>query len=328
MDLSVDYLGLKLRNPFIVGASPLVYRMETVRKLEACGAGAIIMHSLFEEQIVRENVHGLSAYSEDSGIFREAGQFPLNPEAYLDHIRQLKDTLEIPVIASLNGIHLGTWIEYAHLMEEAGADALELNLYLIPRNDLDPSTEIEKHLLNIVQGVKEQISIPLAVKISPFFTGLARFIVRLEEVGANGAVLFNSFFQPDIDVENIRYVEDLSNLDQNSLLLRNRWIATLYERTGLDLSLNGGIQSPEDAIKGFMAGASTVQIVSFLLNNGPIFLSCFIDTFIEWMESHGYESVDQLRGILSFSRNSNTEAAARASYLKMIQSWEPPSFSS
>lgn len=324
MDLSVSYLGLKLRNPFLVGASPLVYELETVQELEAGGAAGIVMHSLFEEQIVRENVHGLPHFEDNKGIFKESGQFPLTPANYLQHLSLLKKHLGIPVIASLNGIRLGTWIEYARRMEEAGADAIELNLYLIPRSDTAPSSEVERKLLNIVKAVKEHLSIPLAVKISPFFSGLPRFVKRLEESGARAVVLFNSFFQPDIDIENASYKATFKELESNALLLRTRWIATLHGRTGLDLSLNGGVKSPEDAVKGLMAGADSIQLVSFLLNNGPRFMRYFIDAFEEWMEGHGYETISQMQGILSFSRSSNTEAGARASYLRMLQSWRPP----
>lgn len=326
MNLKTHYLEFELANPFLVGASPLVYDLDTVKRLEDAGAAAVVMHSLFEEQIIRDNIRGFpSLDKQGNGIYPESRNFPLHPEAYLDHLQKLKAAVHLPIIASLNGVHVGTWVEYAKLIEQAGADALELNLYFTPRSDTDPSSEIEKSALNIVSTVRENLSLPLAVKIAPFYTGLPRFVQRLEEAGARAAVLFNSFFQPDIDIEAMAYKEFLPISEPHALLLRTRWIATLYGRVNLDLSLSGGIESPEDAVKGLMSGASTIQVVSCLLNNGPDYLREFIDAFGEWMEGHEFESVDQLRGILSFANSSNTEALARAGYLHMLQSWKPES---
>ncbi|MFO7726121.1 MAG: dihydroorotate dehydrogenase-like protein [Oceanipulchritudo sp.] len=324
MDLSVSYLGLNLRNPFLVGACPLVYKLESVQELEAGGAAGIVMHSLFEEQIARGNGHDRPHFMDNKGTFKESGAFPLSPENYLQHLRLLKRHLGIPVIASLNGVRPGSWIAYARHMEEAGADAIELNLYLVPSSDTASSSEIEKNLLDIVEAVGRQLSIPLAVKISPFFSGLPRFVKRLEESGVDALVLFNSFIQPDIDIENVCYQPNLKEQESHSLLLRTHWIATLHGRTRLDLSLNGGIQSPEDAVKGLMAGATSIQLVSFLLSNGPRFMRFLLDAFEEWMEVHGYTDIDQIQGLLSFSRNSNTEAGARDRYLRTLQSWKNP----
>lgn len=324
MDLGTQYLGLKLANPFIVGASPLVYKVDSVRTLEAAGAGAVVMHSLYEEQIVRENVRGLpKTGSSRNGLYPEASRFPLQPKSYLEHISRLKDAVSIPIIASLNGIHLGTWIEYARKMEEAGADALELNLYFTPHSHVDSSSEIERKTLEIVKAVRENLNLPLAVKINPFYTSLPTFVASLKEAGASSVVLFNSFFQTDIDIESVSYKPNMAIHEPHALLLRTRWIATLYGRCNIDLSLIGGINSPEDAIKGLMAGASTVQIVSFILNNGPTFLTALIDIIVEWMEMRGYQSIDQIRGLLSFRDIEDPEATARASYLHALQSWRP-----
>ena len=326
MNLKTRYLGFDLPNPFLVGASPLVYDLDTVRRLEDAGAAAIVMHSLFEEQIVRDNVRGLHGFDgSENGIFPESSRFPLHPEAYLEHLQKLKDQTGIPVIASLNGVHVGTWVEYAKLIGQAGADALELNLYFTPRSDNDPSSEIEKNALNIVSTVSENTSLPLAVKIAPFYTGLHRFVNRLEEAGAKAVVLFNSFFQPDIDIEAIAYKPDFTLSEPHALLLRTRWIATLHGRVKLDLGLSGGVDSAEDAVKGIMAGATAIQVVSCLLNKGPEFLAEFIESFSTWMEHHEFVSVDSLRGILSFAQTSNTEALARAGYLHMLQTWKPES---
>ena len=324
MNLQTHYLGFDLSNPFLVGASPLVYDLDTVKRLEDAGAAAVVMHSLFEEQIVRDNVRGFPHLDKTRvGIYPESRHFPLHPDAYLDHLQKLKQSIKLPVIASLNGVHVGTWVEYAKLIEKAGADALELNLYFTPRSDSDPSGEIEKTALNIVSTVKENLSLPLAVKIAPFYTGLPRFVQRLEEAGAQAVVLFNSFFQPDIDIETMTYKENFSISEPHALLLRTRWIATLHNRVNMDLSLSGGIDSPEDAVKGLMAGATSIQVVSCLLKNGPDYLSEFIADFSNWMDRHDFESLDQLRGLLSFAQSSNTEALARAGYLHMLQAWKP-----
>jgi dihydroorotate dehydrogenase (fumarate) len=297
MKLATRYLGFNLPNPFLVGASPLVYQLDMVRKLADAGAAAIVMHSLFEEQIVRENICGIAGAGDPkNGIYPESGRFPLHPEAYLEHIQKIKKAVSIPVIASLNGVRLGTWVEYAKLIGEAGADALELNLYFTPRSDKDPSGEIEKRALKIVRTVHENTGLPLAVKIAPFYTGLPRFVARLEEAGASAVVLFNSFFQPDIDIETMAYRPSLAVSEPHALLLRTRWVATLHGRTALDLSLSGGVNAPEDAVKGIMAGATTLQIVSSLLHEGP--------------------------GLLSFQQCANTEAMARAGYLRMLQDWQ------
>jgi dihydroorotate dehydrogenase (fumarate) len=321
MNLCTRYLGLELPHPFLVGASPLIYDIDRACQLEEAGAAGLVMHSLFEEQIVQERIHGLGSGDEDDQP-PELRNLPLKPDAYLHHIEALKARLDIPVIASINGIHSGTWVEYARLIEQAGADALELNLYFTPRSDTDPSAEIENRIYAIVRSVKSQTRLPLAVKIAPFFTGLPRFVSRLEEAGAQAVVLFNSFFQPDIDIENMRYVDNLQLSQRDALLLRTRWLASLYGRTGLSLSLSGGVGTHEDAIKGLMAGATTVQLVSCLLRNGPPYLSQFLGQFADWMEKNQFETLDQVRGILSFVHSSNTESLCRADYLRVIQNWK------
>lgn len=324
LDLRTQYLGLDLANPFIVGASPLVYNLETVKELEASGAAAITMPSLFEEQIVRETVKGFPTNGAlSTGDPVDGNAFPLHPELYLEHLSRLKQAVSIPVMASLNGIHLGTWITYARRMEEAGADAIELNLYFTPGAHKQESKEIEDRHLEIVRSVREQLSIPLAVKINAGYTSIAKFVDSLEKAGASGVVLFNSFFQPDIDIENVAYEERAHLSEPNALLLRTRWAATLHGRTALDLCLNGGVKSPEDAIKAFMAGASTVQIVSFLLTNGPGFMTAMIDIFSEWMELHAYPSVESIRGLLSFKDIGDPESLTRAGYLRSLLSWKP-----
>ncbi len=320
MKLATRYLGLHLPHPFLVGASPLVYEVETVQRLEEAGAAAVVMHSLFEEQVVRENVRGFGAV-DPAGVHPEAAGFPLRPRAYVEHIRRLKERVRIPVIASLNGVRPGAWTEYARQIEDAGADALELNLFSTPRGDHDSSAQIEQQALAVVRAVRDSVLLPLSVKISPFYTGLPHFVARLEEAGAAGVVLFNSFFQPDIDIEAIAYRPVLNLREPQGLLLRTRWIAALHGRTRLDIGLSGGVHSPADAVKGLMAGATAVQLVSCLLQRGPGYFAEFLADFGAWLRAHQFESVDQLRGVLSFVHSTNVEALTRAGYLRMLQGW-------
>jgi len=324
MSLATRYLGFDLPHPFLVGACPLIYDVPTAQHLEEAGAAAVVMPSLFEEQFFQEQLKGFpESAGRGSGSLAATDNFPLNPKAYLKHITRLKAHLGIPIIASLNGLKSGSWVSTSRQMEEAGADAIELNLYFTPRTDADFSSDIEKRALDIVHGVKENLTLPLAVKIAPFYTGLPRFIKDLEDAGAQAVVLFNSFFQPDIDIESISYKPQLNIAAPNALLLRTRWIATLYGRTDLSLSLSGGVHTHEDAIKGVMAGAGTVQLVSCLMQNGPEYLAVFLEDFRNWMTEHQFESIDQLRGILSFMHYKNTESLARAGYLRMLQAWSP-----
>lgn len=326
MPLRTQYLGFELPHPIMVGASPLIYDLDIVKQLEDAGAAAIVMHSLFEEQIVRDNVRGLrkSLDNSDYGPFPETKGLPLKPDRYLEHIIKLKEIVDIPIIASLNGIHLGSWVEYSKQMEEAGANALELNLNFLPRSNDDSSAEIENRAFQIVRNVKEGLNLPLAVKLSPSHSGLTRFIRKLEDAGSRGIVLFNEFFQPDIDIENLQYRSEIPFSDANALLLRTRWAATLHGRILSDISLSGGVRTAEDAVKAFMAGAQTVQVVSALIHYGPQHLQTLIQEFKDWMKSHHFENIEQLRGILSFMHCQDTESLARSAYIQTIQNWENP----
>jgi len=321
MQLRTEYLGFALQNPFLIGASPIVYDLDNVKRLEDEGASGVVMHSLFEEQIVRENVHGILGESR-TGIYPESVRFPLHPDAYLKHLQRLKETLSIPVIASLNGIHLGTWSDYARMIESAGADALEVNLYFPPSGDMATSNELESAAQDIVRAVYHAVNIPIAVKLTPFYAGLARFIARLHEAGARSVVLFNSFLQPDLNLDSMKWNPQLPLSEPDTLLLRIQWLATLYGRVSPELSLSGGVHSHADAIKGLAAGASTVQIVSALLKDGPGALSTLIQQVKAWMQEKNYVDVNQLRGSMSFSQVSDTCALGRAAYLRMLQSWK------
>jgi len=329
MDLKTNYLGFDLPHPFIVGASPLIYNLDTVKKLEDAGAAAIVMHSLFEEQIlnqqegIEEHLDRHSGnYAEATSYYPQALDFKLGPEKYLEQIQAIKKSTNLPVIGSLNGINEGTWVEYAKLIQEAGADALELNLYFLPRSDDESSSVIEQRAFQIVRMVKQFATVPVAVKISPFFTSLPHFAHRMEEAGASALVCFNRFFQPDIDIEELETVPALQLSDSSELLLRLRWIAVLYGRFRLQLAVTGGVHTMEDAIKSLMAGSDAVQLVSCLLKNGPAYLTELKTKVAQWMEEHEYENLDQMKGSMSYLHSPNPDVVGRANYMKIIQSWK------
>ncbi|MBN2068869.1 MAG: dihydroorotate dehydrogenase-like protein [Opitutales bacterium] len=329
MDLKTKYLGFELPHPFIAGASPMIYNLDTVKKLEDGGAAAIVMHSLFEEQILQQQSgmeEHLERYGdsspEASSYFPQASNFQLGPEKYLEQIQAIKKTVGVPVIASLNGLNEGTWVEYAKLIEQAGADALELNLYYLPRSDDESSSIIEQRAFQVVRMVKQFASIPVAVKISPYFTSIPHFAHRMEEAGAEALVIFNRFFQPDIDIEELETVASLKLSTSDELLLRLRWLAVLHSRFRLNLAVTGGVHTAEDAVKSLMAGADCVQMVSALLKNGPGYIGTIRDKVAAWMEAHEYESLDQMKGSMSYLHSPNPDVVGRANYMKIIQSWK------
>ncbi|HKI01127.1 MAG TPA: dihydroorotate dehydrogenase-like protein [Thermoanaerobaculia bacterium] len=325
MDLSTTYLGFRLPHPFMPGVSPLVDDLDMVRRLEDAGAAAIVMHSLFEEQISREQV-AVARYLDVPGeSFAEAlsylpnpDSFALGPEEYLTHIHKLKAMVSVPVIASLNGSTDGGWL-YARLLEGAGADALELNVYATDVND--SSEMLELRTLRMLQAVKHSIGIPVAVKLSPFYTSLAGFARRLAESGADGLVLFNRFYQPDIDVETLEVAPTLRLSDSSELLLRLRWLAILSGRIGASLAVTGGIHTSLDAVKAVMAGADAVQVVSALLRHGPEQLSSLRRDLALWLEEHEYDSLEQMKGSMNLLRCPNPAAHERANYMTILQSW-------
>ncbi len=329
-DLSTEYLGLKLAHPLVAGASPMVDHIDQVRRLEDAGVAAIVMHSLFEEQI-RAFEDALESYivsheenfAEATTYFPRTIDFALGPDQYLAQLQKIKETVDVPVVASLNGLNLGGWIEYATQMESAGADALELNLYQVPTELEDTESQVLENLLEVVSVVRQAVRIPLAVKLSPFFTALPNFARRLQAMGVNGLVLFNRFYQPDIDVENLEMRPRLQLSDPSELGLRLRWLAVLYGRTGLDLALTGGVHSAVDAIKGVMTGAACVQVVSALLKNGPEYVQTLRQDMLHWMEENEFESIEQMRGNMSYLHCPDPSAIERANYLRILQSWRP-----
>jgi dihydroorotate dehydrogenase (fumarate) len=328
MDLSTSYLGFSLPHPFMPGASPLVDDLDTVRQLEDAGAAAIVMRSLFEEQITGEQVsriHGMEehaeSFAEARSYFPDPEQFALGPEEYLEQVRLVKKTVGVPVIASLNGNTEGGWVDHAGLIAEAGADALELNVYELPTDPGRSGEEVEARTVALVRAVKECAALPLAVKLSPFYSSLPNLAARLAEAGAAGLVLFNRFYQPDIDVEELEVERSLQLSNSSELLLRLRWLAILHGRVRADLAATGGVHAALDGIKAVMAGASAVQVVSALLQRGPEHLKTLRDEVASWLEEHEYESLSQMKGSMSLEHSPDPSAFERANYMHVLQSW-------
>jgi dihydroorotate dehydrogenase (fumarate) len=328
MDLSTEYLGLKLDSPLMPGASPLADSLDMVRRLEDAGASAIVMRSLFEEQITREMIGNVLAVEEHEESFAEAlsyfpkaSEFSFGPDEYLDQLRGISKAVSIPVIGSLNGITARGWLDYARQIEEAGADALELNVYYLATDPGEESVAVEKRTLDIVRAVRGALKIPIAVKLSPFFSALPHFARELEQAGANGLVLFNRFYQPDIDIENLEAEPTLYLSDPSELLLRLRWLAIVAPLVKLPLAVSGGVHSGVDAIKSVMAGASAVQVVSALLRRGPEHLKILRLEMERWMEEHEYSSLKQMLGSMSLAHCPNPNAFSRANYMRILQSW-------
>ncbi len=325
IDFSTRYLGLKLSHPLVVGASPLVDNLDRVREIEDAGAAAIVMHSLFEEQILMDNlseetyIEGYAeSFSEATSYFPGASSFALNPETYLTRIQKIKEMVSMPVIGSLNGKTPSGWTDYARDIESAGADALELNLYSTPTLDeTDPNT-VEASMVSIVRAVCEQVKIPVAVKLSPYITSLPHFIRQLEGAGANAVVLFNRFYQPDIDIEELETVPSLKLSESPELLLRLRWLAILRDNFTMNLSCSGGVHTTEDIIKSIMSGADSVQLVSALLKLGVGHIRTLLNEVEDWMDAHEYESIRQMKGSMSYRNSPNPEAIERANYVKVL----------
>ena len=328
MNLTTTYLGLKLAHPLMPGASPLVDDLGAVRRLEDAGASAIVMHSLFEEQITQGQLsahRAIEEYAESSAeattYFPHASVFALGPETYLEQIRRIRAAVGVPVVASLNGSTAGGWLEYARLIEEAGAHALELNVYAIPSDPDRDAAQVERDVVEIVRTVREAVRIPFAVKLSPFYSSLPHLVRRLEQAGADGAVLFNRFYQPDIDTENLEVARTLQLSDSTELLLRLRWLAILSWQTRMSLAITGGVHTAQDAVKAMMAGARAVQLTSALLAHGPERLRTILDGVRAWLEEHEYESVAQLTGSMNHARCPDPAAYERGNYVRILQSW-------
>jgi dihydroorotate dehydrogenase (fumarate) len=328
MDLGTRYLGLDLPHPIVPGASPLSDDLDGARRLEDAGAAAIVFRSLFEEQITLEQmaeVHHLDAYddsfAEAASYFPRLDAFALGTHQYLENVRRARAALGIPIIASLNGTTIGGWIEYAGLLADAGASALELNLYNVATDPAASSAVIEQQLIDTVAAVKQSVAIPVAVKLSPFFTGLAHFARELDEVGADGLVLFNRFYQPDIDPDALATVRTLHPSDSSELLLRLHWMAILSGHVRTSLAVSGGVHTAVDVVKATMAGAHVTQMVWALLRRGPSHIGVILQDLVEWLERHEWHSLTEMRGNMNLLRVPDPEAYERANYMLMLQSW-------
>lgn len=328
-DLSTTYLGLHLKNPLVASASPLSRKMESARKLEEAGIGAIVMYSLFEEQIIHESLeldHNLSrgteSYPEALSYLPDGGIYSLRPEKYLDHVTGLKKALNIPVIGSLNGVSKGGWTNYARRIQEAGADALELNLYFISTDVNMTSSDIEETQIELVSEVKSAISIPLAVKLSPFVTSLPSFAKRLVDAGADGIVLFNRFYQPDFDLDQLEIVHNLNLSTSAELRLPLRWIALLSGKISADFALTSGVHSHTDVVKAMMAGAKVAMMASTLLYNGEQYVSPLLGELENWMQVHEYDSIQQMQGSMRQEAVAEPAALERANYMKVLNSFQ------
>jgi dihydroorotate dehydrogenase (fumarate) len=329
VELSVKYLGLTLAHPLMTGASPFVDDLDRVKRLEDAGASAITMHSLFEEQISGEEVATVRATEthanssgEASSYLPDPPDFHLGPDEYLEQLRKLKKAVRVPVIASLNGTTRGGWLRYAKLMQEAGADALELNVYDLATDVETRGDAVEERMISVVKAVKKEVSIPVAVKLSPFYSSLANLAGQLDQAGVDGLVLFNRFYQPDINVEELEVERSLQLSTSFELPLRLRWLAILSGRVRPSLAVTGGVHTPTDVIKAIMAGAHAVQLVSALLQRGPEYLRVLRGEMARFLEEHDYESLDQMRGSMDLLACPDPKAYERANYMHILQSWK------
>jgi dihydroorotate dehydrogenase (fumarate) len=330
MDLSTTYMGLKLRHPVVASASPLSYTLDGIRELEAGGASAIVLHSLFEEQIEGEShlldhylSYGTEMFAEALDYYPDLDNYNVGPEQYLNLIRTAKQAVSVPVIASLNGVSTGGWTNYARRMEQAGADALELNIYYIATDPMLSGAEVEQMYIDIVQQVKATVSIPVAVKVGPYFSSFANMAMRLAHAGADALVIFNRFYQPDLDLEELAVVPNLVLSHSNEMRLPLRWMAILHGRVPVDIAITSGVHTHEDVLKGMMAGANVVMMTSALLRNGVRRINDVVAGMTQWMVEHEYESVEQMRGSMSQRNVAQPDAFVRANYMKVLQSWRP-----
>jgi len=331
IDLTTKYLGMTLKNPLVVSASPLSAEVGNLRRMEDAGASAVVLPSLFEEQIqVESNTldhflwQGTESFAESLTYMPDMAGYKLGPDGYLEHLRSAKQAVKIPVIGSLNGVSTGGWVGYAKKIEEAGADALELNIYFIPTDAEMSGGHVEQMYVDLVAQVKASIRIPVAVKIGAYFSSLPNMAKRLDQAGANALVLFNRFYQPDFDLEALEIVPNLILSTPHELLLRLNWVAVLYGKVKADLAITGGVHSGLDVLKSMMAGASVAMMTSALLRNGIGHLATVQTELLKWMEEHEYESIHQMRGSMSQRAVADPSAFQRANYVKVLSSYAPP----
>ena len=324
-DLSTTYPGLKLKNPLVASASPLSKKLENAKKLEDVGVSAIVMYSLFEEQIIHESLEldhyltrGTNSFAEAQTYLPDIGTYNMGPDKYLDHLSSLKKELSIPVIGSLNGVSRGGWVQYARLMQDAGADAVELNMYYLSADPELGSQELEDNYVDLVAEVKARIDIPLAIKLSPFVTALPNFARRLVTAGADGLVLFNRFYQPDFDLDELEVVRTLELSDSRDLLLPLRWISILYGKVEADFALTSGIHTARDVLKAMMAGAKVAMTASMVLHDGYESITTLLANLKAWMDEHEYESIKQMQGSMSQQSVAEPAAFERSNYIQIL----------
>jgi dihydroorotate dehydrogenase (fumarate) len=330
VDLTTSYLGIRLRSPLVASAGPLCRDVDNIRRMEDAGLGAVVLHSLFEEQIDLEGEAldqalsgGEESYAESLSYFPDLTAYNIGPEAYLEHIRKAKAAVRIPVIASLNGVSTGGWLRYAGLMQQAGADALELNIYDLP-TDPDLSGErIEAGYCELVRQVASRVHIPVAVKLAPFFSSIPHIARRLDEAGARALVLFNRFYQPDFDLQTLEIVPDLTLSHPSELRLRLHWVAILYGKVKADLAITGRVHTAVDALKAMLAGGRVAMMTSVLLQRGISYAQAMKEDLVQWMEEHEYESVHQLQGSMSYQSVASPSAYERGNYMRVLSSYAP-----
>jgi len=329
MDLTTTYLGLKLKNPIVPSASPLSHTLDSMKRLEDAGASAIVMYSLFEEQITHETAEfdhylskGTESFAEALSYFPDVKEYNLGPDEYVELVHKAKRSLGIPVIGSLNGVSTGGWISFAKKIEEAGADALELNVYYIPTEPKLSGQLVEERYLEVLRAVKGTVRIPVAMKLSPFFSSISNIAKRLDDEGVNGLVLFNRFYQPDIDLETLEVTPNVVLSSSGALRLPLRWIAILYGRLKASLGATSGIHTAEDVLKALMAGANVTMMCSALLNHGPNRIKEILVNLDRWMVDHEYVSVKQMQGSMSQKSVADPAAFERANYMKSLQSYK------
>jgi dihydroorotate dehydrogenase (fumarate) len=331
MNLTTNYLGMNLKNPIVASSSPLSHTVDSIRRLEDNGAAAVVMYSLFEEQIGFDSYYidyhltqGIESYAESISYFPDMRSYNVGPDEYMNLIRRAKEAVDIPIVGSLNGASVGGWTDYAALIEEAGADALELNVYYLPANPNVTGIEIEALYIDILSAVRQTINIPVAVKLSPFFSSVANMANRLADHGADGLVLFNRFYQPDFDLDNLEVAPRLVLSNSDDLRLPLRWVAILYGRVDADFAITSGIHTSCDVIKGLMAGAKVTMMASELLQNGVRRIGQVLNELVTWLTEHEYESVTQMIGAMSQKHCAEPAAFERANYMKMLQSYRHP----
>ncbi|MFH1049475.1 MAG: dihydroorotate dehydrogenase-like protein [bacterium] len=328
MNIKTKYLGMELKSPLVVAASPLSEKIENIKKLEEAGASAIVLHSLFQEQVESEQKelhHFINSTefvsAEATSYFPEPDEYRLGPEEYLNHIRKAKEAVNIPIIASLNGSSTGGWIDYADIMQEAGADAIELNLYDIPTNLDSPGSDIENRYIDVVKAVRSNIHIPLAVKISPYYSNMANMALRFKEAGADALVMFNRFYQPDINLDELEVEPKVALSHSGSSRLAMRWIAILKGRVNLDFAATSGIHTGKDVIKSLLVGANAVMLASALLKNGIDYLKVIEKEMVDWLTKNEYKSVEQMIGSMSQMKTPNPGDFERAQYMKALKNY-------